>query len=163
MTPNSSPVLRALVEIVAEHGPLDREEITARLNRRPLEDLRDKFGASVVPTSHWVSRALHYLQQQGRVRRDGKARGQTTWVAVPEAKQMQSMPPGRQARAPMRLAEAKAVADGPVVPPRRINVMEGFYEPKPFTPARPGAMQYAQVPSLHMGHRRTFRSEAAGK
>jgi hypothetical protein len=79
---------------------------------------------------------------------------------VPEPEQLKAMQPARRARAPSRLIESSSAGTGALVPPRRINVMVGSYEPKPFTPARPGAMQYAQVPSLHMGHRQAFRSEA---
>ncbi|WP_027996494.1 hypothetical protein [Simplicispira psychrophila] len=50
-----------------------------------------------------------------------------------------------------RTAVAAAVAEPPaalnLVPPRRINVMEGTYAPRVFAPTRPGAMDFAAVAS----------------
>ncbi|MBX3588765.1 MAG: hypothetical protein KF796_19205 [Ramlibacter sp.] len=53
-----------------------------------------------------------------------------------------------------------SAGSGYVVPPRRLDVMSGTYTP-PVTALRPGAMDYAAVPSLHMGRRRAFRSDLA--
>ena len=47
-----------------------------------------------------------------------------------------------------------------VVPPRRPDTMSGHYVP-PKVAMRPGSMDYAALPSLDMGQRRDFRSEAA--
>lgn len=47
----------------------------------------------------------------------------------------------------------------PLVPPAQTDVMSGHYTP-PRQTFRPGAMDYAQCPSLHMGQRRAFRSAA---
>lgn len=52
-------------------------------------------------------------------------------------------------------------ADGlQVVPPPQRNTMSGHYVP-PKVAYRPGSMDYAAVPSLHMGKRRAFRSDLA--
>ncbi len=46
-----------------------------------------------------------------------------------------------------------------VVPPAQRNVMDTVYLP-PSPNYRPGAQDYLAYPSLHMGKRRAFRSEA---
>ena len=46
-----------------------------------------------------------------------------------------------------------------ITPPRRVNVMSGPPYSPGWTVARPGALDYASKPSLHMGKRRAFRSE----
>lgn len=55
--------------------------------------------------------------------------------------------------------QAQAEADN-VAQPDRINRMAGNHFPT-VPVARQGAMDYARIPSLHMGKRRDFRSEAA--
>jgi hypothetical protein len=165
MSDSNSPVLRALMQLTAEHGPLDREELLARLKRQPAECLKDKHGQHVAPTMNWVSRAMYYLRATGRVRRQGSANGRALWVEVPKAEQGEAMSPARQARHPRLMGEAAAAKEaptGPVVPPRQINIFAGTYVPRLMAPARAGAMDYASLPSLHMGHRRAFRAEAAG-
>lgn len=48
-----------------------------------------------------------------------------------------------------------------VAPARQVQVMFGpVYVPPRTQTFRPGSMDYAQVPSLHMGQRRAFRSKA---
>lgn len=165
MSESNSRVLQTLIELTAEHGPLDREELVARLRRQPEERLKDKLGLTVVPTMYWVSRTMYYLRATGRVRREGSAFGQALWVAVPKAEQVQAMTPARQARHPRlmdKATAAKAAPAGPVVPPRQVNIFAGTYVARPMAPARAGAMDYASVPSLHMGQRRAFRAEATG-
>jgi hypothetical protein len=55
-----------------------------------------------------------------------------------------------------------AQPDQPTVPgPRRPDVMHTTYTP-PVPVYRPGALDYQQCPSLHMGRRRDYRGQAAG-
>ena len=65
------------------------------------------------------------------------------------------MAPTTSANAPQAQADQDNLAQ-----PDRINRMAGTHTQVPPV-ARPGAMDYAKHPSLHMGKRRDFRSEAA--
>jgi hypothetical protein len=73
-----------------------------------------------------------------------------------------SVSTGTWAIAPGVVLAALAVQDHAgcsVAQPRRINMLAGgVYKPMPVA-MRPGAMDYAAVPSLHMGQRRAFRRD----
>ena len=55
-------------------------------------------------------------------------------------------------------AEVESQTGCSVAQPRRISMLDtGIYKPAPVA-MRPGAMAYADVPSLHMGQRHAYRS-----
>ena len=67
------------------------------------------------------------------------ARGAMLWLVAPRART--ALPTLPQA--------APSVPSAPpvLVPPRRINVMQGDYVPPPMTPARPGALDFQRYAS----------------
>lgn len=158
-----SPVLLTLYTLVAEHQPIDREELAARLARQPKENLVDKFGVAINTHMEWVSKALYYLRNTGWVRREGQAYGQSLWVAVPQA-EVQAVPrevtaakAGAPAKPRRRPAKVTYEPVGPVVQPRRVDMFGPVYRPTPVA-TRTGARDYENLPSLHQGKRYAWRS-----
>lgn len=64
------------------------------------------------------------------------ARGAMLWLVAPRART--ALP---------TLPQAAPSAPPVLVPPRRINVMQGTYVPPPMTPARPGALDFQRYAS----------------
>lgn len=127
-----SPIMQAIVNHLQAHGPCCDWDIDQALMRI------DGYINNSAGTN--LARRLNKLRSAGlihRVLRDDRM----LWKAGPA------------------LAAAKPAPAPPVTPPRQHNVMHvPCYEPAWAVP-RAGAMDYAHVPSLHMGQRRKFRSE----
>lgn len=121
---------QAIVKHLQANGPCDAVTLDNALTK--LDGYYDDAGLSR------LQRRLTHLRTDGHVHR--VLIGQRLcWRAGPE--------PEHQPERPI------------VTPPRRVNVMSGPDYSPGWTVARPGAMDYADKPSLHMGKRRAFRSE----
>jgi hypothetical protein len=82
------------------------------------------------------------LREAGHVHRLLDAHGNACWDVV-------------------RQSDAKELPEAPpenVAQPRRVSMFGPEWVPPKGPAMRPGAMDYATVPSLHMGQRRPFRS-----
>lgn len=130
----TSPITQAIVRHLWDHGPSNIWDIDQVLIK--VDGYSDNSAMA------GLQRRLRKLQAQGHIHRT--RRGDTLlYVAGPD--------PRAEAPAPK--------AD--LVEPARRNVMAGDPYTATWNVARPGALDYAKCPSLHMGKRRDFRSEAA--
>lgn len=130
---------RALLHCIQRHGPLAPEQ------------LRDRFRAEANAAGYgvhkWLLARLGVLENHGLIERLPGAEGALTgWIATTSD------------GTPAATKAASAVCyQIPVAQPRRMSLFDaGTYKPAPVA-TRPGAMDYAAVPSLHMGQRRPFR------
>lgn len=132
---------RALLHCIQRHGPL------------PPEHLRDRFRAQANAAGYgvhkWLLARLGVLENHGLIERLPGAEGALTgWIAVAS-----DVAPAASAKAAGMDRDQVQVAQ-----PRRMSLFEaGTYKPAAVA-TRPGAMDYAAVPSLHMGQRHPFRS-----
>jgi len=70
------------------------------------------------------------------------ANGGMLWLVAPRARARAAL-----VTLPERQQAATPSAPPVLVPPRRINVMQGTYTPPPMTPARPGALDFQRCAS----------------
>lgn len=129
-----SPITLAMLKHLQDNGPCSDLDIDQALIK--LDGYSDDSAMSGL--LHRL-RNLRFAGQIHRVLRDDRM----LWKAGP---------------APT--ADKPAPAPG-VTPPRQHNVMVGPCYQSAWAVPRVGAMDYARVPSLHMGQRREFRSELA--
>lgn len=120
---NLGPTSRALLDCVYAHHRVDADTLHACVPGETRGNLRNRLRHLVV--TGWLDSGWT----------DGGAR---VWFFPPRAR-----------TAWMRGNASSEAID--LVPPRRINVMSGNYDPGLFAPARPGAMDFAAVASR--GHR----------
>lgn len=144
----------------------DARQLLAQLHhhqRMTPAQLRDAFRASAnsagYGVSKWLSTRLQVLEGRGYIRAelDHAGRGVRAWLMTPDGWTRSLADAGDGSASVATMAgDAGAVAQ-----PRRVNLFEaGTYTPPRHVAMRPGAMDYAAVPSLQMGHRRPFRGEA---
>lgn len=130
----TSPITQAIVRHLWDHGPSNIWSIDQVLLK--VDGYSDNSAMA------GLQRRLRKLQTQGHIHR--VRRGDTVlYVAGPN---------------PHAKAETPKVD---LVEPARRNVMAGAPYTATWNVARQGALDYAKCPSLHMGKRRDFRSEAA--
>ncbi|MFT4243533.1 MAG: hypothetical protein QM569_14770 [Acidovorax sp.] len=89
--------------------------------------------------------------------REGTVYAYTTRCHVLPGDGLVPVTPSPSQAAPAPMVQA---APAPVVQAPQRDVMRTFYTP-PKPTYRPGALDYERHPSLHMGQRRDYRSEAA--
>jgi hypothetical protein len=130
-----SPANREIVAHLEQHGAVKLAALQERFRNLAL--------AQGKGSPQWLADRLCDLRETGHVRRFTDEDGDIAW--------------GLTSGAPVQqLPEVTPLEN--VAQPRRISI---FGPPwlLPKTPAaRPGAMDYADVPSLHMGRRCSFRS-----
>lgn len=129
-----SPIMQALVKHLQAHGPCCDWDIDQALMQ--IDGYADN------PAMTNLTRRLNKLRSAGLIHRVLRA-DRMLWQAGP----------GPVAGKPTPVPD--------ITPPRQHNVFAGpCYQPAWAVP-RAGAMDYARLPSLHMGQRREFRSELA--
>jgi hypothetical protein len=141
----------------------DARQLLAMLQqhrRMTPAQLRDAFRARAnsagYGVSKWLSSRLQLLEGRGYVRAelDTAGRNVRAWLMEPQgwARSLADAGDGAASLASMA-GDAGAVAQ-----PRRVNLFDAsVYTPPRHLVTRPGAMDYAAVPSLQMGERRPFR------
>ena len=127
-----SPITQAILTHLQNNGPCSDWDID-----QVLININGYADDSAMSGLHHRLRNLRFADQIHRVLRDDRM----LWKAGP---------------APT--ADKPSPAPG-VTPPRQHNVMHGPCYEQGWAVPRAGAMDYAHVPSLHMGQRREFRSE----
>lgn len=127
-----SPITKAIVQHVEDYGPCDVRDIsTALLQIDGYSDDAQLTG---------LQRRLLKLRDVDHLHRV-LIKDVIHWMAGPQpVPQAPKPPPG-------------------ITPPRRHNCMSGPAYASDWSVARPGALDYAAKPSLHMGNRRAFRSD----
>ena len=127
-----SPITKAIVQHVEDYGPCDAADISGAL--RQIDGYSDDAALT------GLHRRLNNLRESGHVHRV-LIKDVMHWQAGPEpVPKAPKPPPG-------------------ITPPRQHNCMSGPDYESNWSVARPGALDYAAKPSLHMGNRRAFRSE----
>lgn len=145
----TSPTRRAILQHLQMHG------------EQSIEQLRDAFKGfttwrlsaenQVLPRANWLDSHLSSLRAAGHVRRRTEITGQVYWSigAETEAGPAESV----------EIAESEELEPVQVVAPRHVNVMHGpVYVPPVSAPARRGAADFRQFPSLMGGRRVDYRS-----
>lgn len=134
----------------------DNGAATVHTLRRSLQG-HDVFcsptGMLRAASSDWWSRRLSNLVATGWLQASHDAQGTKTWQINPHAR-------GGVSAARVTPAAVPAVSANLVlglVPPRRINVMAGKYEPPPARPYRPGSLDFKAIPSRHCGEITDFK------
>jgi hypothetical protein len=132
--PIASPANREIVAHLERYGPVKLFALEARFRNLAL--------AQGKGAPHWLVTRLNDLREAGHVHRLLDAHGNACWDVVREsdAKELPEAPPENVAQ------------------PRRVSMFGPEWVPPKGPAMRPGAMDYATVPSLHMGQRRPFRS-----
>ncbi|MGE0333197.1 MAG: hypothetical protein AB7P37_21160 [Ramlibacter sp.] len=127
-----SRINQAILAFLQSNGPTSEADLETRFRNMALASGRGAPG--------WVNRRMKYLQAEGFATRKPSSDGTVYWTADPNQ------------AAPEPEPDFANVAQ-----PRRMSMFGPVYRPTT-TAMRPGAMDYAAVPSLHMGKRHTFRS-----
>lgn len=114
----------AVVAHLKQHGAATLDELLPHFADEGRSKLRKRLSNLV--DGNWLDIAWD-------------ARGAMLWLVAPRART--ALPTLPQA--------APSVPSAPpvLVPPRRINVMQGDYVPPPMTPARPGALDFQRYAS----------------
>lgn len=115
----------AIINFVAKTGPCGFEQLAEIFEEHGTEESRDKF-----------RRQLNHLRDSGRLKAAGTGR-RRTWALGP-------LPygPGQ----PRQRTPAPPRYVGPIVPPRRVDVMFGpVYRPGPGPALRPGALDFKSI------------------
>jgi hypothetical protein len=140
-----SPVLRQLLAIIKEQDSVTHKQLRDRF--RGLANAAGKGSAS------WLYSRLERLEADGYIECTEELRNRA-WSIVPGA--------WERALAGGAIEQFKLRDTAPelahIAQPRRVSMFGESYKPAPVA-MRPGAMDYAAVPSLHMGQRRAFRGE----
>lgn len=134
-----SPANREIVAHLEQHGPVKLAALQERFRNQAL--VQGKGGVK------WLVNRLNDLRESGHVHRMVDEHGDASWDLVRES----------DAQEQYRLPDAPPLEN--LAQPRRVSMFGPVYQP-PRAAMRPGAMNYADVPSLHMGQRRPFRSAA---
>lgn len=132
------PHNQQLLDFIKAHQPIGAAELFARFEG--AGDNRQIF-----------SKRLNYLKSQGWLLNKGSST-RAVWRINPD-----QQPGARPQAKPTAKAPTAPVWIGPIVPPRRVDVMSGpTYKPQPAT-YRAGAMDYARHPSHVCGEIRPFK------
>lgn len=111
----------AVVAHLKQHGAATLDELLPHFADEGRSKLRKRLSNLV--DGNWLDIAWD-------------ARGAMLWLVAPRART--ALP---------ALPQAAPSAPPVLVPPRRINVMQGTYVPPPMTPARPGALDFQRYAS----------------
>lgn len=111
----------AVVAHLKQHGAATLDELLPHFADEGRSKLRKRLSNLV--DGNWLDIAWD-------------ARGAMLWLVAPRART--ALP---------TLPQAAPSAPPVLVPPRRINVMQGDYVPPPMTPARPGALDFQRYAS----------------
>ena len=111
----------AVVAHLKQHGAATLDELLPHFADEGRSKLRKRLSNLV--DGNWLDIAWD-------------ARGAMLWLVAPRART--ALP---------TLPQAAPSAPPVLVPPRRINVMQGDYVPPPMTPARPGALDFLRYAS----------------
>ena len=111
----------AVVAHLKQHGAATLDELLPHFADEGRSKLRKRLSNLV--DGNWLDIAWD-------------ARGAMLWLVAPRART--ALP---------TLPQATPSAPPVLVPPRRINVMQGTYVPPPMTPARPGALDFQRYAS----------------
>ena len=111
----------AVVAHLKQHGAATLDELLPHFADEGRSKLRKRLSNLV--DGNWLDIAWD-------------ARGAMLWLVAPRART--ALP---------TLPQATPSAPPVLVPPRRINVMQGDYVPPPMTPARPGALDFQRYAS----------------
>ena len=111
----------AVVAHLKQHGAATLDELLPHFADEGRSKLRKRLSNLV--DGNWLDIAWD-------------ARGAMLWLVAPRART--ALP---------TLPQATPSASPVLVPPRRINVMQGTYVPPPMTPARPGALDFQRYAS----------------
>ena len=114
----------AVVAHLKQHGAATLDELLPHFADEGRSKLRKRLSNLV--DGNWLDIAWD-------------ARGAMLWLVAPRART--ALPTLPQA------APSTPSAPPVLVPPRRINVMQGTYVPPPMTPARPGALDFQRYAS----------------
>jgi len=128
-----SPANREIVAYLEKHGPVKMTVLQDQ-----FRDLALAHGKGV---PKWLNDRLSNLRENGHLRRFSDEHGNVSWDVVRGS----------------TLPELTEAPPEHVAQPRRVSMFGPVYMP-PKVALRPGAMDYATVPSLHMGRRHQFRS-----
>ena len=111
----------AVVAHLKQHGAATLDELLPHFADEGRSKLRKRLSNLV--DGNWLDIAWD-------------ARGAMLWLVAPRARTaLPTLPPSAPSAPPV------------LVPPRRINVMQGDYVPPPMTPARPGALDFQRYAS----------------
>ena len=114
----------AVVAHLKQHGAATLDELLPHFADEGRSKLRKRLSNLV--DGNWLDIAWD-------------ARGAMLWLVAPRARAaLPTLPPS---------APSAPSAPPVLVPPRRINVMQGTYVPPPMAPARPGALDYQRCAS----------------
>ena len=111
----------AVVAHLKQHGAATLDELLPHFADEGRSKLRKRLSNLV--DGNWLDIAWD-------------ARGAMLWLVAPRART--ALP---------TLPQAAPSVPPVLVPPRRINVMQGTYVPPPMTPARPGALDFQRYAS----------------
>ncbi|MCK6414406.1 MAG: hypothetical protein L6Q63_02425 [Giesbergeria sp.] len=117
----------AVVAHLKQHGAATLDELLPHFADEGRSKLRKRLSNLV--DGNWLDIAWD-------------ASGAMLWLVAPRARTaLPTLPPSAPS--------APSVPSAPpvLVPPRRINVMQGTYVPPPMTPARPGALDFQRYAS----------------
>lgn len=140
-----SPSRIAVLQHLQMHGDCTREQLAAALSHHAIWAGVSGTTPSIV--TPWLNSNLAHLRAQGHIMKGVNDANEPVWrigtEPVPTV-------------APNDLEEN---LPGSKAAPRHVNVMHGpTYQPKPWAPARAGAVAHSAIPSL-MGRKRVpFRS-----